>query len=330
MINLGQGEVYDLNATEKRKRVLDKWRREAGKAVLKALDDPEVIEIILKPDGRLRVDRVGVGLEDTGETMQPEMSLSMLGTVATLLDTVINREHPILEGELPDGSRIEGIIPPVSRGPTFAIRKKAERIFTLKEYVEGGRLTAKQRNIIEEAVLAKKNIVICGGTGSGKTTFGNAVLHFLAEACPNERAILIEDTTELQCSLDDTTALKTVDEEETKIDMKRLLRATLRLRPDRIIIGETRGGEALQLLKAWNTGHPGGLVTLHSDDAESALYRLEEMIQENRIEPSKTMIARTIDLIVFLARTPKEGPKIMEIKEVNGFKNGAYILNDIT
>lgn len=311
--------MHDVD--ESRQRVLDKLKKELGATVRGALEDPEVVDVILNPDGKLWVNRLGKGKTFTGEVMLPHMALSMLGTVATLLQTEINRENPILQGELPiDGSRIEGVIPPITAAPVFAIRKKAAAVFPLSAYVDQGRMTEEQKEIIQKAIRERKNVLICGGTGSGKTTLGNAILRELAEQCPSERAVILEDTVELQCALEDKTELRTWG----KIKLTTLLHATLRLLPDRIIVGEIRGAEVLDLLKSWNTGHPGGFATVHANDALSALTRLELLMIEADVPPNPRLIAEAVDIVVFFTKAARIGPKLQEIIEVLGFENGNY------
>ncbi|MCL1876393.1 MAG: P-type conjugative transfer ATPase TrbB [Synergistaceae bacterium] len=259
-------------------RLHEKLRRALGSTICAALNDPTITEIMVNPDGSIRLDRLAVGITNTGKKLAPENIIDSLGTVARLLDAEINKSNPILEGELPidNGSRIEGIIPPASSGPLFSIRKKASRVFPLSDYIEKGKLSQMHHDRIVSALMDKKNILVSGGTGSGKTTFCNALLLKLSELLPNERVIIMEDTAELQCPIEDNVPLHTVDVAE--ITLNKLLRATMRLRPDRIIVGEVRGGEALDLLKSWNTGHPGGFGTIHANSAAAALTRLEQLI----------------------------------------------------
>lgn len=234
----------DLRAQRDR-RLRDKLHRELGPEILTALADPAVVEVLLNADGELWVERLVWGVQPLGGTMSRAQAENLLGTVAALADTEINEERPLLEVELPlDGSRFQGVLPPVSAGPVFAIRKRAVRVHTLDDYVGQGILAAAQREQLRHALRARHNIVICGGTGSGKTTLANALLAEAVElAGPAERFVILEDTVELQCTAANHLQLRTSE----AIDLTRLVRATMRLRPDRIVIGEIRGREASTL-----------------------------------------------------------------------------------
>ena len=276
-------------------------RTAMGPAIADALNDPQIIEVMVNPDGALRIDRLGSGCCDTGHRLKAEQTERIIRLVASHARTEVHDERPIVSAELPPheggaGERFEGLLPPVSSSPCFSIRKPAARIYTLADYVAEGvmlRDTARQLSL---AVLQRRNILIAGGTSSGKTTLANALLAELGAQC--ERVILIEDTRELQCALPDTVALRT---RPGIVSMADLVRSTLRLRPDRIIVGEVRGPEALDMLKAWNTGHPGGIATVHANSARSALYRIEQLIQEAVVTVPRHLIADAIDLIVFIA-----------------------------
>ena len=240
-------------------------------------------------------------------------ALALLGTIADGLGTVITKQSPILEGELPlDGSRFEGLIPPVVARPTFTIRKKALLIYTLDDYVQQGIMNAKQKAQIQEAITVRRNILVVGGTGSGKTTLTNAIIAEMVALTPEDRLVIMEDTAEIQCKADNAVILRT----SIDISMQQLLRATMRLRPDRIIVGEVRGAEALALLKSWNTGHPGGIATLHANSADSGLVRLEQLIAESGIQADmKALIDEAVDLVIFIE---KQGGKRV-IKEIKKF-----------
>ena len=297
-------------------RLDERLRRELGPAVLAALDDPDVIEIILNPDGRLWVESHGHGMRPTQITMSAVQAERLIGTVAFALHTVANDAHPVIECELPlDGSRFTGWLPPVVGAPAFVIRKHARLIHTLDDYVRDLIITHTQSDAFRDAIAARENIVLAGGTGSGKTTLANALIHQMVRASgESERFIIIEDTRELQCDAPNVMQLHT----SAAADLIFLTRTTMRARPDRIIIGEVRGAEALGMLKAWNTGHPGGVTTVHANRAAAALVRLSSLVQEANVPPQAELIAETIHLLAFIARTP-EGRRVTEMVRVQGY-----------
>jgi type IV secretion system protein VirB11 len=209
----------------------------------------------------------------------------------------VHAGSPRVSAELPGtGERFEGLLPPVVAAPAFAIRKPAVAVFTLDDYVGRGIMTSEQAKILQNAVATRKNILVAGGTSTGKTTLTNALLAEVAKS--SDRVVLIEDTRELQCKAPNLVALRTKDGVATLSD---LVRSSLRLRPDRIPVGEVRGAEALDLLKAWGTGHPGGIGTIHAGSALGALRRLEQLIQEAVITVPRALIAETINLVAVLA-----------------------------
>jgi len=273
-----------------------------GPAIMAALDDPRVIEIMVNPDGALRVDILGEGRVDTSVRIDPPQVERIIRLVASHARAEVHGDAPIVSAELPArreghaGERFEGILPPVATGPCFSIRKPATRVYTLSDYVDDGIMERDAAEILRRAVADRLNILVAGGTSSGKTTLANALLADMA--ADGERVILIEDTRELQCPADDTVALRT---RAGRVSMTDLVRSTLRLRPDRIVVGEVRGPEALDMLKAWNTGHPGGIATLHANSGRAALYRLEQLIQEAVVTVPRRLIAEAIDLVVFIA-----------------------------
>jgi type IV secretion system protein VirB11 len=310
---------------ERQRRNLEKLRNELGPVICSALDDPEVIEVMVNPDGRIWLDRTRLGMKRTGTKVSRARRVAALGTIAAMLDTKINALCPILEGELPlDGSRVEGTVPPVSEGPGITIRKHSSAVFPLSRYVEEERISPEWSAYLREAVAERRNILVTGGTGSGKTTFANALLDVVNELSPTDRLVVLEDTPELRYSLENVYSLRT--DEKSEITMQRLVRTSLRLRPDRIVMGEVRGKEALDLLKSWNTGHPGGISTLHANSATSALIRLEQLISEASVSPMKELIGEAVDVVVFLQRRAKKGPVVTEVLEVKGVnvKSGTY------
>lgn len=275
-------------------------RTAMGPAIAAALADPLVVEVMVNPDGLLRIDRLDSGRCCTSVRLERDRVERIIRLVASHSRTEIHEGSPIVSAELPPhgsgaGERFEGLLPPVATGPCFAIRKPASRLYTLVDYVNESIMSAEQARLLSLAVAGRRNILVAGGTSSGKTTLANALLAELAAR--DERVILIEDTRELQCPAPDTVALRT---RPGAVAMGDLVRSTLRLRPDRIIVGEVRGPEALDMLKAWNTGHPGGIATVHANGALAALHRLEQLVQEAIPVVSRQLIAEAIDLIVHI------------------------------
>lgn len=280
-----------------------------GPSVAVMLEAPDTIEVIANPDGRLWVEQVGKGRIPTPYRLEATETERVIRLVATLTGAEVHRDKPIVSAELPPrGERFEGVLPPVSRGPCFAIRKLAAQVFTLDDYVSADVVTSDQAAELRRAVRQRSNIIVAGGTGSGKTTLANALLHEIALL--NERVVILEDTRELQCAAEDVVALRT---QPGSVTLSDLVRSTLRLRPDRIVVGEVRGPEALDLLKAWNTGHPGGIATLHANSARAALARLEQLTMEVCETPPRALIAEAIDLVVFIERGGPAGRRIPEI-----------------
>ncbi|MDO5623023.1 MAG: P-type conjugative transfer ATPase TrbB [Paracoccus sp. (in: a-proteobacteria)] len=271
-------------------------RTALGPAIARFLDDPGIIEVMLNPDGRLWIDRLKEGLADTGARLSPEDGERILRLVAHHVGTEVHARAPRLSAELPEtGERFEGLLPPVVTAPSFAIRKPAIAVFTLSDYVTSGIMSADQAKALREAVNSRQNILVAGGTSTGKTTLTNALLAEVAGS--DDRVVLIEDTRELQCAASNLIALRTKEGVATLSD---LVRSALRLRPDRIPIGEVRGPEALDLIKAWGTGHPGGIGTIHAGSGIGALRRLEQLIQEVVVTVPRALIAETIDLVAVL------------------------------
>jgi type IV secretion system protein VirB11 len=300
-------------------RLVRKLQDALGDQLCVALDDASVVEIMLNPDGRLFIERLGHGVAEAG-MMTPAAAEVVIGSVAHALQSEADDERPIISGELPiGGHRFEGLLPPVVSSPAFTIRRRASRLIPLDDYVAAKVMTEAQASAIRSAIDARMNIVISGGTGSGKTTLANAIIAEIVSAAPDDRMVILEDTAEIQCAAENAVSLHTSD----TIDMARLLKSTMRLRPDRIIVGEVRDGAALTLLKAWNTGHPGGVTTIHSNTAMSALRRLEQLTAEASQQPMQEVIGEAVDLVVSIERTGK-GRRVREVIHVEGYRNNQY------
>jgi type IV secretion system protein VirB11 len=295
-------------------------RTALGPAIAAFLEDPSIVEVMLNPDGRLWIDRLSGGLEDSGRTMSALDGERIVRLVAHHVGAEVHPRSPRVSAELPEtGERFEGLLPPVVAAPAFAIRKPAVAVFTLDDYAATKIMTAGQALVLREAVAARKNILVAGGTSTGKTTLTNALLAEIAGT--TDRVVLIEDTRELQCKAPNLVALRTKDGVASLSD---LVRSSLRLRPDRIPIGEVRGAESLDLLKAWGTGHPGGIGTIHAGTALGALRRLEQLIQEAVLTVPRALIAETIDLVAVMRGRGAER-RLAELGLVSGLdSNGDY------
>lgn len=308
-----------MNQLSSLPRLIRKLQDALGDQLCLALEDPTVVEIMLNPDGRLYIERLGHGIARAG-LMTRSAAEIVIGSVAHVLDSEVDDDRPIVSGEIPiGGHRFEGLLPPIVSAPSFTIRRRASRVIPLDDYVSNKVMTSHQASVIRNAIKSRLNIVVSGGTGSGKTTLVNAVIGMIVKIAPEDRLVILEDTAEIQCAAENAIALHTSD----TIDMARLLTSTMRLRPDRIIVGEVRDGAALTLLKAWNTGHPGGVTTIHSNSATSALQRLEQLTAEVSQQPMQAVIGDAVDLIVSIERTG-EGRRVTDILHVERFAAGQY------
>jgi type IV secretion system protein VirB11 len=310
-------------AKDRRRQML---RTAFGPTIAAALADPTVLEVMVNPDGRLWIDRATAGRSDSGHRLGAAETERIIRLVAAHVRREVTDKAPIVSAELPDtGERFEGVMPPVAIAPCFSIRKPAEVPYRLSDYVAARILTPPQAHVLAGAVRERRNIVVAGGTSSGKTTLVNALLAEVASL--GERVLILEDTRELRCAAEDVVALRTKPGVASLAD---LVRSTLRLRPDRIIVGEVRGAEALDMLKAWNTGHPGGLTTVHANSAEAALTRLEQLVQEAVVTVPRPLIAEGIDLIVFIKGRGGER-RVESILELIGLdEDGSYLLSPAT
>lgn len=279
-------------------RKLAALRYALGPVILDALANPDVVEIMLNDDGTLWIESLGK-MKCAGKVTADD-AIVILNNVSSALNGQISNENPLVEGELPlGGERFEGIAPPVVQQAVFAIRKKAGKVFPLSDYVRLGVLSFLQSELLRRAIADRQNILVVGGTGSGKTTFCNALLNELSILMPETRMLLLEDTRELQCALANRVFLRATE----WTDMARLSAAVNRLRPDSITVGEVRaGGPALALLKLWNTGHPGGMATVHANSAYKGLTRMDQLIQEVSSNPQRVLIGEAVNIVVFLER----------------------------
>lgn len=308
-------------------RAIKKLEREMGPLLLAALRDPRTIEVMLNPDGKLWQEKLGEPMKHIGH-ISASSGQAIIETIAGFHRREVTAKNPILECEVPiDGSRFAGQLYPIVGGPTFAIRKKAVSIFTLDQYVEKGVMTPEQYESITQACRDHKNILVVGGTSSGKTTLLNAIIHKINQLYPHERFVIIEDTGEIQCAAENVVQFHTTAD----VSLTMCLKTTLRMRPDRISVGEVRGPEALDLLMAWNSGHPGGAATLHANTSKAGLSKLLMLISMHRDSPSpiEPLIGEAVHVVVNIAKNPDGSRSIREIVEVHGYENGQYILKSL-
>lgn len=309
-----------------RDRARKKLLRDMSIEMIEAMNDPKVVEVMRNADGKLWAERLGDHMRCVGK-LRDAQAQAIIETVAGFHGKEVTKLRPVLEGEWPlDGSRFAGQLPPVVTSPIFAIRKKAIAIFTLEQYVDSGILTSNQHHCIVESVRNHRNILVIGGTGSGKTTLVNAIINQMVVNNPMERVFIIEDTGEIQCSAENYVQYHTTID----VNMTALLKATLRMRPDRILVGEVRGPEALDLLMAWNTGHEGGAATLHANNARAGLDRLVMLVSMHGDAPRniEPLIGEAVHMVIHIART-KEGRAIQGMIEILGYRDGQYVIRDL-
>src|SRR5690554_1987405 len=304
-------------------RRIQMLRTAMGPLIAAALEDPDVVEIMLNPDGSLWVDRLSSGRAPLGLELSEADGERIIRLVAAHVGAEVHRGQPLLTAELPEtGERFEGILPPAAPGPAFALRKRAVGVIPLERYVTHGMMTAAHADFLVRAVHERQNILIAGGTSTGKTTLANALLAEIAAT--GDRVLVLEDTIELQCTAHDHVPLRT---RAKVVTMQELVRATMRLRPDRVVVGEVRGGEALDLIKVWGTGHPGGIATIHAGSALGALLRLEQLVLEVAVNPPRTLIAEAVNVVIHIAGRGRKR-RIDIIARVVGFDGMGYHLAD--
>src|SRR5712692_742138 len=315
-------------AREGRERFGEMMARYLGPVILGAFEDDDVTEIYLNPqDGAVRFDTRSRGRVDSDARLDGSRVVMFLNAVASSLGLTLGADHPRLEAELPAvafrGSRLQGFVPPVTPGAAFTIRKPPAVIYSLDDYVVAGVVSAAQRGEFRRAVFGHKNILIAGGTNTGKTTLANALLKEVTDRFPRERIVILEDTVELQCLAPDHLALRT----SPAVTLAQLVRSALRTSPNRIVVGEVRGSEALDLLDAWATGHPGGVATVHASSAEGALLRLDRLAQRANVPPQRHLVAEAIHLIAVLEGSHARR-RVTDLVRVDGLgRDGSYVLH---
>ena len=312
-----------LSTRERARRMIE---RDMGTQLLATLRDPSTVEVMLNADGRLWCEWLGQGMACIG-TFPAARAEAIIKTVAGFHRKEITRQSPYLDGEFPlDGSRFAAQIPPIVPAPTFAIRKRALAVFRLEQYVEQGIMTAQQRDVLLTAIATRRNILVVGGTGSGKTTLVNALIDSMMDTFPHLRMFIFEDTAEIQCRAENCVQYHTT----VDVTMATLLKISMRMRPDTILVGEVRGPEALDLLMAWNSGHEGGIATLHANNARAGLSKLALYISMNQDypKPIEPLIAEAVQVVVHITRCA-EGRRVDDILEVRGYEQGQYITRSL-
>ena len=299
------------------------------------MSDDTITEVMINGPDEVFIEKSGK-LQRMDQTFESERKLEdIIQRIVGLAGREVNQANPIVDTRLPDGSRVNVVLPPIAlKGPTVTIRKFSKTPMTVEKLIEYKSITQEIADQLEILVKAKFNIFICGGTGSGKTTFLNAMSNYIPH---DERVITIEDSAELQIvNIDNLVSLETRNANSTgtgAITIKDLIKSSLRMRPERIVVGEVRGGEALDMLQAMNTGHDGSLSTGHANSTKDMLSRLETMVLQGAaglpLEAIRQQIASAIDIIVHLSRLRDHSRKTMEITEVVGYEDGQIILNPL-
>lgn len=318
------------NITESNRRLYEKLHHDLGEDILAFLKDSDVNEIMLNPDGTLWIDRSSAGQVYVSK-MPKAQAFSIIHAVAGIHNFVVNQHSPLLEAELPHfqemkHERFTGQLPPIALAPCFTIRKKSEVVYTLDDYIASDRLTENQAEILRNLTSSRKNILVCGGPGSGKTTVTNALIVEAVKVDQNQRFLILEDLPELQCTAANKVSFLT----SNNVSMTGLLKAAMRMRPDRILIGEVRGGEALDMLKAWNTGCPGGICTVHANGAEEAIQRILDLAMEAGLSvPLVSLLLHTVDAVVSVIRHGSKKGFIEAIVKLKEYKNDKFIFEKL-
>ena len=307
---------------EEAKKTIEITLRDLG--IWDYIFDETITEIEINPSKDIFIVKNGQGNIFSGKTAESEKTRHLINILASLEGQVIDSRNPRLSSSLPIGDecRFEGLVEPVVRSPSCAIRKKSKKIYNLAEYVEQGMFTEKEKLLIENYVRKKKNILIVGGTNTGKTTFTNAIIKAMSNNDPTERHYIVEEVGELQSENKNVVFVKVLP---GIFSTKDALKSAMRFNPDRIIFGELRGAEAFDLLNAFNSGHPGGVTTVHANDCHGGLDKVETYILYEYDRPMSKLIARTINVVITLGFV-KNKRKLNSIAEVKDFKNGEYIL----
>ena len=307
-------------------RLADLLRQHLGGTVLAALSDPDIEEVYVNPDMRVRTVSRSSGRRNTGAILGPLEVEAFLRAVATFTGTEVSHEKPCLAAALPQEfgkCRLQGFLPPLTEGPALVIRKPPVRVIQLEEYVDQEVLSPHGFDIILNIVEDRQNVIVAGPTASGKTTLCSAIIAVISRMFPLDRLLILEDTPELLCSAADHLRLRTTD----TLTMRHLVRYSLRATPNRIIIGEVRDGAAKDLLDAWITGHPGGCGTVHGEDCDAAVMRLADLAREGAGGVDQmNMVQRAVQYVILIAGHGR----FRRVRQMARLKGGSleYILSE--
>ena len=296
--------------------------------------DDDITEVMINGPEDIFIEKKGC-LQKLDQSFESESRLEdIVQKIVGLAGREVNQANPIVDTRLPDGSRVNVVLPPIARnGATVTIRKFSKTPMTIEQLIKFGSITQDIANVLEKLIRAKYNIFICGGTGSGKTTFLNALSNYIPK---EERVITIEDSAELQIvGIDNLVSLETRNANASgagQITIRDLIKSSLRMRPERIVVGEVRGAEALDMLQAMNTGHDGSLSTGHANSCRDMMSRLETMVlmgMELPLTAIRSQIASGLDILVHLGRMRDKSRKVLTITEVTGMQEGEIVLKDL-
>lgn len=308
---------------EQQERLLEKLSREVSGPIQAALADKEVIEIVCNSDGSIWKLSQNNGWKEI-DRISPAKADSILSTVAALTENIINSKNPQIQCVFPlDGSRLQGLLPPAVTAPIFDIRKHSAHIFSIEEYIAANIMTKDQAEIIKQAVIGRKNILISGGTCSGKTTLTKTIIDLAAQlGAPGERFVIIEDTRELYCTAKNTVSIHAY----TRDMLSQFTQSAMRLRPDRVILGEVRGREAYDLMYLLNSGHPGSFTTIHANNARLALHKFLMLARESGEDVHPQRVVECFDIVISIKRTHTR-LQVDEVAKVQGLKGIDFIID---
>ena len=316
-------EELEIEKKQRKMNILQKL----GTDISNKLEDKNITEIMLNPDGKVWIEEFGKEAYESDMKISIDNAISLMKLLASYNNTFFDSKHPIINVILPTGDRFSGLgYGIVENSASFSIRKKPNKIYTLEDYLQQEVITKKQKEYLEEAIKNKENIIIVGGTSSGKTTFVNALLNVLRNLA--DRVLILEDTPELQCSAKNKVIMRTTEE----IKMIDLVRTTMRYNPDRIIVGELRDGFTTnELLKVWNSGHGGGFATIHANNCLAGIQKLKQYLSEVVSSDQSEIILESIDVLVSLVKDPETNRrKVKEIKKIEKLdENKQFILSDL-